>query len=261
MSYGIELVNDYGYQVATMNDVNYVLRSAGQITNSQFKSVSSSSYVGISMMVGAMNAPLVFFRSMNADARLTQKPGTNLLYPDFAPAGFKTTTANVSIDVYKWWNKNIGTVQYYIFDRWIPSERSSYGMQIFDQSGGIIFDSGWKFLKLRKVIWLDPGYPNHANHTSGANWTNIGSAGSGTLAVCMPHPRPYIIPTGVFGYMTYECIHLDANNNVFCSLIPTGEYLDMAPQQGWVGSMRSQVMIADVDGLPTTYNPVTIRGS
>lgn len=256
--YGVELVNQYGYKVATMEDVNYVLRSSGQISNGQFAS-HPNTYNAISMMVGGMNAPLVFFKPMAANQRITQRPGLNMLYPDFMGANTQIDESWKSIDIYKWWNINIGTIQYYIFDRWIPPERSKYGCQIFDPSGAIIFDSGWKFLKLRKVIWLNPGFPNHAGNNNGANWTNIGSAGAGNLAVAMPHPRSYIIPTGVFGFMTAECVHLDASNNVFVSLIPTGEFMDMAPSAGWVDNvMRTQVMIADVAGLPTSYNPVKI---
>lgn len=258
--YGVELINDYGYQVANMNDVNYIFRASGQIHNGQFQ-YRENAYNAISMMVGHMNCPLVFFKPMASNQRITQRPGINLLYPDFINSGQFIQNDWKSIDVYKWWNIDMGSVQYYIFDRWIPPERSSYGIQIFDPSGNIIFDSGWKFLKLRQVNWLDPGFPNHAGNGNGANWTQVGYAGAGNLAVSMPHPRGYIIPTGSFGTLTAECVHLDANNNIFVSLIPVGNYLDMAPSAGWVDThMRTQVMIADVSDLPTTYNPVTVYG-
>lgn len=260
-NYGVELVNQYGYQIANMNDVNYVFRSSGQIANWQFGN-HGDAYTGLSMITSGMNCPLVFFKPMAANQRITQRPGCNLLYPDIIGAGAYIGEDLKSIDVYKWWNIDMGTVQYYIFDRWVPPERSRYGIQIFDPSGAIIFDSGWKFLKLRQVTWLDPGYPNHAGNGNGANWTQVGSAGWGNLAVSMPHPRAYIIPTGSFGTMCGECVHLDGANNIFVSLLPTGNFLDMAPPQGWVDNvMRTQVMIADVDGLPTTYNPVEIRNA
>ncbi|MFP1463026.1 hypothetical protein ACLB1E_22235 [Escherichia coli] len=93
--------------------------------------------------------------------------------------------------MFKWWNINIGTVQYYIFDKWIPPERSSYGMQLFDGSGGIIFDSGWYFLKLRDVKWLEPQYPNHSGHESGSNWSNVGHVSDdvNNTALSMPLGR------------------------------------------------------------------------
>ncbi|MFP1527421.1 hypothetical protein ACLB1R_06265 [Escherichia coli] len=34
--YGIQLINDYGLTVADAEDVNYVLRSAGQFSNGHF---------------------------------------------------------------------------------------------------------------------------------------------------------------------------------------------------------------------------------
>lgn len=245
MSYGVELINNYGYQIATMNDVNYVLRSAGQIYDRQFYGHGRQGAICfLNMVLAGFNAPLVFFRPVTAEARISQTPELRNNVP--------------CLNVKKWWNKSVGALQYFIFDRWIPPERSTYGMQIFDAAGSIIFDSGWRFLKLKKVIWLNPGFPNHAGAMSGSNWTNIGNAGPGALAVSMPLARGYIYRASVFGYYCTECVHLDARNNVYCSLIQAGEFLDQTVGFGFTGKMKSQVMVADITGLPTTYNPVPV---
>lgn len=242
MTYGVELINDYGYSVTSMDDVNYVLRRSGTISNSQFNSGAGTIPSSMFMDLSSCNSPLVFFKSITAAQRLSQIPEM-------------TRSSGKAIQIFKWWNLNIGTIQYYVFDRWIPPERSNYGLQINDAAGNIIFDGSWHFLKLKKVVWLDTGFPNHNGHASGANWTNIGNAGTGNLAIAMPISRSYIYSAGVFGHITYECVHLDEAGNMFCSLIDGGEFLDVTAPYGYVGNMRSQVMVADVSNLPTTYNP------
>ncbi|WP_332834569.1 hypothetical protein [Escherichia coli] len=256
--YGIQLINDYGLTVADAEDVNYVLRSAGQFSNGHFISGGNTTSA-ISLITTGMNSPLLFLKMNTNNSRLTQKTGVNKLSPDFVNPG--TYISVTSIDVFKWWNINIGTVQYYIFDKWIPPERSSYGMQLFDGSGGIIFDSGWYFLKLRDVKWLEPKYPNHSGHESGSNWSNVGHVSDdvNNTALSMPLGRGWIESSLQGGYYYNECCHLDGNGNLYISIIPTGVYLDISPTGGWVGSMKTQVMVADVSGLPTNYNPVEIR--
>ena len=259
MSYGVELINDHNYVVANSSDVNYVFRSSGTISDSDFfNHLGSSDASFCSMDVSEFNCPLIFFKSVDSNQRLSTVPGSGLTAGMLTPPGY---ALDKTIDVYKWWNLSIGTVQYYIFDKWIPPERSTYGMQIFDSGGGIIFDSGWRFLKLKKVIWLDPQYPNHSNQEGGSNWTNIGSVGDGDLAIAMPTPRfwdYYGLGTGS-GQRLSECVHLDQDNNVLISLVVFGNYLDSPPATGWASiNARSQVMIADVSGLPTSYNPVVV---
>ncbi|EHR8375599.1 hypothetical protein K5Y94_005157 [Escherichia coli] len=256
--YGIELINDYGLKVADTEDINYVLRSAGQFSNSNFYSYANSTS-SISLMTTGMNCPLLFMKMNSSNARLTQKPGVNKLSPDYINPG--TTIAQTSIDVFKWWNLDIGTIQYYIFDKWTPPERSDYGLQLFDRSGNIIFDAAWHFLRLRDVKWLDPTYPNHTSHESGSNWENVGLVTSdvSNSALSMPVGRGWTESSMQGGYYYHECCHLDSAGNLYISIIPTGIYLDLAPSGGWAGSMRTQVMIADTTGLPVSYNPVEIR--
>ncbi|EDA0234948.1 hypothetical protein F8745_22975 [Salmonella enterica] len=253
--YGIELRNDRNFVVADSENLNFVLRSAGRINNGQFFEGNYQNPVSWAYMdLSGFNCPLIFIKSQNADQRVAIVPGA----ADFQ--GEKSPLYKYFI-VAKWWNKNVGDLQYYIFDRWVPPERSDYGIQMFDGGGNITFDSGWNFLKLRNVLWLDPGYPNHAGSEQGENWTNIGNAGPGNLALSMPLPRAWDFYGGGAGggYRLYECFHLDGVNNVFISLVAYGVYLDMPPPTGWAhAGTRSQVMIADVSGLPVTLNPVPI---
>ena len=252
--YGIELSNNQDFVIANSNDVNYVLRSAGQLTNSQF--VSQGQYFSRAFMdLSPYNCPLVFFKPMTPDQRISLIPGANYF---LTPGNITQKQATVL----KWANKNIGNVQYYIFDRWIPPERSEYGMQIFDSNESIIFDSGWNFMMVRSIKWMDPGYPNHdSSDPDGANWTNLGAVGSGNIAISLPNPRGWIYSGwSTFGVMLYECVHLTGSDNqVVVSLVPRGDYLDMAPQQGWShANTRSQLMAVDVSRLPTSYYPTTI---
>ncbi|MBV4366305.1 hypothetical protein [Erwinia phyllosphaerae] len=254
--YGVQLINDKNYVIANASDVNYILRSSGQINNSQFPTNTGGYYSRVYMDLSAFNNPIIFFRPMTAEQRVACIPGIN----DFQTAGSVTQKRAT---VLKWPNKDIGTLQYYIFDRWIPPERSEYGMQIFDATGGIIFDTGWNFMIVRAVKWLDPGYPNHdTTDPDGGNWTNLGALGSGNLAVSLPNPRGWIY-TGwsTFGVMLYECVHLTGSDNqAVVSLVPRGEYLDMVPAGGWAHeNTRSQMMIVDVSQSPVSYNPVRIE--
>lgn len=242
--FGLQLINDYNLTVASMDDVNYTLRRSGTITNSEFSSGGPNVPSSMFIDVEGMNCPIVFFKSTSSSQRISQIPSYN------------PGTNRQQINIYKWWNLNIGTMQYYIFDRWIPPERSDFGIQIFDGSGSIIFDGGWKFLKLRDVIWLDPGYPNHQSHGSGANWSNVGNVGTGDLSVAMPICRKYVYMGGsTFGNLMGECVHMTPSGDVFCSVVDLGQFLDAPIGEGFVGGMRSQVMIADVSNLPTSYNP------
>ncbi|WP_392738367.1 hypothetical protein AB3M75_07455 [Serratia ureilytica] len=258
--YGIQLINDKNYVVANTDDVNYTLRAAGQIHNASFAppfagSLASSCAINLDDCF----APIVFFKPMNADQRICCMPGDDR---DWISSQIPTKKWN---RILKWANKNVGAIQYYVFDRWIPPERSAYGLQISNAQGGIIFDSGWNFMKVNSVLWLDPGYPNkNINDPEGGNWTVVGSAGSGNLAMAMPNPRGYIVDgtswSGSNGYMLYECFHFsDWDNKITVSLVPRGEYLWTAPKSGWANpNTRSQIMVIDVDGLPTNYYDRTI---
>lgn len=252
--YGIELSNNQDYVIANANDVNYVLRSSGQLQNGQF--VNQGDYFSrLFMDLSAFNCPLIFFKPMRPEQRVSCIPGSN----------YFLTPGNVTqkqATILKWANKDVGSLQYYIFDRWVPPERSEYGMQIFDANESIIFDTGWSFMMVRAVKWLDPGYPNHeSSDPDGGNWTNLGPAGQGNIAISLPNPRGWIY-TGwsTFGVMLYECVHLTGvDNQMIVSLVPRGDYLDMAPSQGWAhANTRSQLMAADVSRLPLSYNPVVI---
>lgn len=253
-SYGIQLFNNYGHNVATVNDVNFTLRASGQIHNSQFAppfATSAASMCAIDL--SGFNCPIVFFRPMSADQRIACVAGDER---DWTPEGWPVKMMN---KIMKWNNKDIGTIQYYVFDRWIPPERSSYGLQLFNEAGSIIFDSGWHFMNIQKVLWLDPGYPSHsASDPEGANWAVVGSAGVGNYAMAMPVPRGWVVNnwTGQGAYHLYECYHFsDIDNKITISLVPRGEYLWTPPSDGWANPRsRSQVMVVKVDGMPTNYN-------
>ncbi len=253
--YGVQLINDKNYVVANASDVNYVLRSSGQINNSQFPTSASTYYSHMYMDISGFNNPIIFFKPMTSDQRVSCITGVN----DFQVPGSQTMKRST---VLKWAGKNIGSLQYYVFDRWTPPDRSSYGMQIFDASGKIIFDSGWNFMMIKSVVWMDPGYPNHnTTDPDGGNWTNLGALGPGNFAVSLPNPRGWIYTGwGTFGVMLYECAHLTGTDNqVIVSLVPRGEYLDMAPTGGWVHTnTRSQMMAVDVSNLPINYNSLII---
>lgn len=157
--------------------MNYTLRSAGQIHNWQFNPPNANSiaaFCGVDLSL--YNAPIIFFKPMRSEQRIGCMTGDER---DWHASALGSTKKMFKI--MKWGNKDIGSVQYYIFDRWIPPERSSYGIQISDAAGGLIFDSGWMFMKIRNVIWMDPGYPNHTGDDPevGTNWTVVGSAGAG----------------------------------------------------------------------------------
>ncbi|MBE5251715.1 hypothetical protein [Mixta mediterraneensis] len=252
--YGIELSNNKDYVIANANDVNYVLRASGQISNGQFSNAGEY-YSRLYLDISSFNCPIVFFRPLSADQRISCIPGIN----DFLVPGSVTQK---KATVLKWKNKDIGSLQYYIFDRWVPPERSDYGIQIFDENESIIFDSGWNFMMVRTVKWLDPGYPNHdTTDPDGGNWTNLGALGAGNIAISLPNPRGWIY-TGwsTFGVMLYECVHLTGSDNqAVVSLVPRGDYLDMAPTGGWAhANTRSQMMAVDVSRLPASYSPVTV---
>lgn len=253
-NYGVELSNDKNYVVANANDVNYTLRSAGQIHNWQFNPPNANSiaaFCGVDL--SPYNAPIMFFKPMRSEQRIGCMTGDER---DWQASTVGPTKKMFKI--MKWGNKDIGSVQYYIFDRWIPPERSSYGIQISDAAGGLIFDSGWMFMKIRDVIWMEPGYPNHTGDDPevGTNWTVVGSAGAGNLAMAMPNPRGWIQRNwNGDGWMMYECFHFsDADNKITVSLVPRGEYLWTPPDGGWANpNTRSQIMVIDVNGLPTNY--------
>lgn len=256
--YGLELINTKGHVVASAGTgANYTLRAAGTITNAQFTSTGGRAGVSsCSIPLGGFNCPIVFVKPMNADARI------GVLLEDASEFSGSAKTSRVA-RFYKWWNKNVGTIQYYVFDKWVPPERAQgYGMQMWDANGTLTFDSSWNFLRIRSVRWLDPGFPNHAANKNGANWTDIGAMGAGNLAISMPFPRGFIIPTGVFGTYCIECMHLaGSGNNAYISVIPKGEYLDMIGNlNGWAHPKgKSEVLIADVNGIPTNYNPLVVN--
>jgi hypothetical protein len=142
--YGIELRNDHNYVVADSENQNFVLRSAGRIHNNGFSEGNFQNPISWAFMdLSGFNCPLIFIKSVNADQRVAVLPGAEDFQAEKSPVYRHFTVA-------KWWNKNVGDLQYYIFDRWLPSERSIYGIQMFDAGGRITFDSGWNFFKIAK---------------------------------------------------------------------------------------------------------------
>lgn len=251
--YGVRLINKYDITVANESDLNLTLRSSGQITNAQFAGGTYDQRRVLNL--SGFNCPIVFIKSSTPDQRVSVVPGNS----------WSAGSTSMSFQVMKWHNKNVGTLQYYIYDLWTPPERSDYGMQIFDErgkeGGGIIFDSGWHFMRLRAVKWMDPGYPNHsAQDPAGANYqTVMNLPPSGNYALAMPAPRSYVYATwGAFGVFLYECFHYnDSTGDVNISLVPFGDYLDMPPTTGWASAdSRSQVMVLDTTGVPTNYNSI-----
>ncbi|MFP1495604.1 hypothetical protein ACLB1Q_01980 [Escherichia coli] len=71
--YGIQLINDYGLTVADAEDVNYVLRSAGQFSNGHF--ISGGNTTSAISLITGMNSPLLFLKMNTNNSRLTQKTG------------------------------------------------------------------------------------------------------------------------------------------------------------------------------------------
>ena len=259
-TFGVRLYNNQNLLVADENVVNYTLRSAGQISDANFSTGDFNNPIStMGLPMPGFNCPLIFFRPItpgNAGPRVATIP--NETDSDFTSGNY---TMSQGVSLAKVYDKTIGTLQYYVFDRWTPPERSDWGLRISNASGAVVFDSGWNFLKLRKVIWLDPGYPSHSpDEVQGNNYINIGNVGAGTLAVAMPNPRAWFFYTNLAyanGVVAYEAVHIDANNNVFISLAPWTTFLDQYPGDGWAHQSRSEVMVADVSNLPTTYNPLT----
>lgn len=254
--YGVRLINKYDITVANDTDVNFTLRSSGQIHNSDFVATAGEYNQFAILGTAGFNCPIVFIKTSVPEQRVSVTPSTWETQGTFSNTGFR---------VHKWHNKNVGTLQYYIYDIWTPPERSDYGMQIFDErgkeGGGIIFDSGWHFMRLRAVKWLDPGYPNHVDDPAGFNYqTVMVLPANSNIALAMPVPRSYILNSGTtFGAFLYECFHYNASAGaVNISLVPYGEFLDMAPGPGWASdNSRSQVMVIDTTGVPTNYNSIT----
>ena len=253
----LEVINSHDLSIQTNTDVNFVLRSSGQFSDANFNTTSQY-YNHAYMDISSMNAPLVFFRPMTSNSRIAYIPG---IQEHIAGANGATQKRGT---VLKWYNLTMGTMQYYIFDQWVPPERSDYGIQAFDGSGNIIFDAGWNFMKVVNIKWLDPGFPNHSSDPGGSNWTSVGTMGAGTLAGSMPNPRGWIYQgLGTFGIVLYESFHFDgASNEVMISLVPRGEYLDEAPATGWMhDASLSHVMAVDVSSLPTNYNSINVSPS
>lgn len=84
---------------------------------------------------------------------------------------FKSTvlTSRVSIFIsydkklyfLKWWNFSItGDIEYYIFDTWTPSERSSSGLQVYNPTTKqIVFDSGWYLMNIVQLHQIPVNAP------------------------------------------------------------------------------------------------------
>ncbi|HCQ7058019.1 hypothetical protein [Klebsiella oxytoca] len=252
--YGVQLVNKYNLSISNAQDVNYTLRSSGVIRNSDFSVGSYTEPVSVCYMdLSSLHCPLVFFRPVNADSRICAFPSQ---MADFMPSVGERIDRTMM--VLKWWNKTVSDIEYFIFDIWTPPERSPFGLQMFDGSGNIIFDSGWNFLMLSSVKWLDPGYPNHQNDTNGSNWTDVGHMGEGQLALALPNPRGWAEPGGMtVGWYLMECFHLQGNN-ARISLVPRGVYFWGSGSQRWTNNMRTQLMAADVSKMPRNYNPVRL---
>lgn len=68
----------------------------------------------------------------------------------------------------------VATLTYYVFDQ-IATQASNFGLQTFDPSGRLIFDSNDKWLKIASIIssanWSSEGYGNH-------KFINMGNARS-----------------------------------------------------------------------------------
>lgn len=250
--YGLELTNNYGKALVNSKYKNFIFRSSGTLTNSDFSSDTSRSKA-CRLVIDQMNNPIIFLIPKTNYSRVTVWNKLQYIRGNSLSMSrvFQLTT---------WFNLTVDEIQYYVFDQYVPKDAGEYGFKLLSESSDVIFDSNWSFLKILNVHWLDSGFPTYSNGES--NWLSIGSFNAGKkIAAAMPYARNYIIQTGLESDFVFaEGFWLNpSTNEIRVSLMPIGELLWPGNWGGYIQkSMRSQIMICDIEGLPTSFNSLPI---
>lgn len=259
-NYGIEIINDYGYNVIDKNFKNMVLKSSGCLYDYQFKQRNHNIHETAFLHLSAKQykAPLIFIRALNFGA--------------LCNTSCKTTVVNNDpifvFEVIKWWNESFdGYIEYYIFDDYQSGISDHYGVNVVDDSGNICFDGGWKYLNLTDVYFIPPNKPEYEKHQ---HMVSLGTFSQGKkIATCMPLSR--ILLSREFEesdsiWVFKEGIWLEpTNNEVFISYvcyfpvyrvrltdIPVVDLMFLQHEH------PALLLLADVGKLPIPYNPVNI---
>lgn len=259
-NYGIEIINDYGYNLIDNNFKNMVLKNSGHLYNYQFTQRDRNIYASALLYLSAKQytAPLIFIRALQDGARCNVSCRTIVV----------NNEPTFLFEVIKWDHMLFdGYIEYYIFDDCQPNISGQYGINVFDNNGNTCFDGGWKYLNLTDTYLIPPNKPEYEKH----NYTaSLGSFSQGKkIATCMPLSR--ILLTREFEesdsiWVFKETIWLDpTKNEVFISCVcylPV--YKVRLTDIPIVESMFLQheypalLLIADVGKLPIPYNPLTI---
>ncbi|KGP03451.1 hypothetical protein JT27_02155 [Alcaligenes faecalis] len=243
---GLEVINIEAGSVQVKNTERpYTLRKSGYIYNYQFQQHASNVLTPVfshTMNIGAMNAPLIFFRVQGANSRVAALQ----------------TSPNVIV-FYKWWNLPITSpIEYFIFDDWLPPERSVAGLQMWRETApyDLVFDSSWNLLKIEEKLVVSAGQPSV---TSGDSSTYLylptnRSPGSFCVGVAAPRAATFGTSNNEDGTVFTECLWCEGNS-VGVSWVPVegtaglgGSYFT-----GIISKKSNNILVADASWLPVPY--------
>lgn len=251
-NYGFNLINDKGYSLVDEKFSNFVFKCSGVIKNSDMKIIDDSTKA-CQLDISFLNFPLVFFRPITNSSRITT-------FTSLGSMEVEGQRRGRFLQVNAWSNLNISDIEYFVYDIYKPEVSTKYGLQVYNQENEIIFDSNWKFLKLYGVHWIDPNFPNVNNGE--LDWTSIGTYNKGNkIAISLPYAREMVIDIdGAGQWVLSDSFWLNPETNeVRISLVPRGQLFWPGLWNGYMQyKMTTQVMIANIEGLPSNHNPLEI---
>lgn len=178
---GLEVLNSFNTLQVSNMERPFTLRKSGWLTNDSFNfvwgGIQDDNSFTPKIYVGKLNSPLIFFRSVEAGSRVTP-----LLI---------RRSGDTELVFKKWWNIPLkNPVAYYIFDNWLPPERTTAGLQLYRETPphDLVFDSSWHLMDIKSVHSIPWDSPKIVGQDTPAFAVNV----------------PYPVDTFAVGLSTYR---------------------------------------------------------
>ena len=241
MAYGFETFLDGGLTQIDGNYRNMNLRKSGVLHDSDFSLGGYGNRVKSALVSTAgMNRPVVAFRTPHGQAQ--------------SRCSIERTSAGLMF--YIWYNLNVGSIYYYIFDDWSPPSSGGFGLQMRNSAGALIYDSSW--MRMRVVGAFN--VPQNAVSSPSVSYDHdiSGMVSGGVVpAVLMGSDRlvSYAHPNYFMSVMGEGFWNKDANTISSCFVTRTYGDGWWEPFTGWWQATGGlDFAVVDVRNFPTNYS-------
>lgn len=224
--------------------INFSLRKSGTISSSMIKANGLGGYHCCIDITGFNNPTVAYIASGSGNRcsmEVIRPEGTYL-------GGYVGGRSYVRFT----FDDSSASVTYYIFDQW-TAPRGNSGVEVFNDSGQVVFHSDWYTMQVRGVINVPANRPRIVNLSSGGDpeTFTVGSIVAGT-AIMPTFCRLYTVAPNQDIPVTYKSGFWTSGNTLYTRYIASGEY---GNSQGWNynDDWAMPILMVDISVCPVPY--------